>query len=119
MVPSNGYTMEQEGEKQIKITGMSDKQQITAVFCGSPLGDFLPIQMIYKDKTARCDSHFKFLIDCDITSSPKHWSTEQTMLQYMDNIIAPYVATVREKYWVTIKLLWWLWTTLKARLLIQ
>ena len=26
MVPSNGYTMEQEGEKQVEITGMSNKR---------------------------------------------------------------------------------------------
>ena len=73
-----------------------DKWQITALFCGSLLGDFLPIQVIYKGKTTRCHPHFKFPTDWHITHSPKHWSTEQTMLQYVDNIITPYVERVRE-----------------------
>ena len=30
---------------------------------------------------------------------PKHWSNEQTMLQYFDKIILPYVESVRERKW--------------------
>ena len=46
------------------MTGMSDKWQITAVFCGSPLGDFLPIQIIYKGKTTQCHPLLSRVYSC-------------------------------------------------------
>ena len=36
--------MEKEGAKCIKIKGLDDKRQITAVFGGTLTGEFLPIQ---------------------------------------------------------------------------
>ena len=32
MVPSSGWTMDQQGAKQMKICGVADKRSITAVF---------------------------------------------------------------------------------------
>ena len=54
------------------MIGISDKRQIRAVFCGSLIGDFLPIQLIYKGETAGCQPHYKFPSGWDITQSPKH-----------------------------------------------
>ena len=34
--------------------------------------------------------------DWSITHSPKHWSNESTMLEYIDDIIVPYIKRVRE-----------------------
>ena len=45
LVPSSSWTMEQKGAKYVELTGIDDKRQITAVFCGSFTGDFLPIQL--------------------------------------------------------------------------
>ena len=84
------------GAKRVEMIGANDKRQITALFCGTILGDFLPIQLVYKGKTDRCHPKFKFPEDWHITHSPNHWSTETTMLQYIDNIIEPYVRAVRE-----------------------
>ena len=75
---------------------ITDKRQMTAVLCGSLRGDFLPIQVIYKGKTYRCHPRFKFPIDWHITHSPKHWSTEQTMIEYIEEIIVPYIGSQRE-----------------------
>ena len=36
-----------------------------------------------------------FLKKWHITHSVSHWSTEQTMLEYIQNIIIPYVASTR------------------------
>ena len=83
MIPMNSWTMEQEGVQRVEMVGLSDKRQITAVFCGSILGDFLPIQLICKGKTQCCHPPFKFPLEWHITHSPKHWSTEETMLQYI------------------------------------
>ena len=46
--------MNQKGAKRMEITDLKDKQQITAVFCGTIQGDFLPVQVIYKGTTQRC-----------------------------------------------------------------
>ena len=80
----------------MEMVGVDDKRQITAIFCGSILGDFLPVQIIYKGKTTRCHPRFPFPTGWHITHSPNHWSTEETMLQYIDHIIVPYVEKVRE-----------------------
>ena len=50
MIPLNSWTMEEEGVQQIEMVGLSDKRQITAVFCGSLLGDFLPYNSFIKAK---------------------------------------------------------------------
>ena len=88
--------MDQQGAKRVEMVGVSDKRQITAVFCGTLLGDFLPVQVIYKGKTPRCHPRFEFPSGWHITHSPKHWSTEQTMLEYVEHIVAPYVEKARE-----------------------
>ena len=96
IVPSNSWTMDQQGVRRVEIGGASDKRLITVMFCGSLVGDFLPIQVIYQGKTARCHPRFEFPPVWDITHSPKHWSNETTMIQYIEKIIVPYVNSVRE-----------------------
>ena len=95
-IPCSTWTMERQGAKRVQMVGVNDKRQITAIFCGILLGDFLPVQLIYKGKTPRCHPHFEFPSGWHITHSPKHWSTEQTMLQYVEHIILPYMEKVRE-----------------------
>ena len=38
--------MDKSGSKRVEIIGVNDKRQITAVFCGTLLGGFLPVQLI-------------------------------------------------------------------------
>ena len=95
IVPSNTWTMDKQGSKRVEVVGVDDKRFITAVFCGSLVGDFLPVQVIYRGKTPRCHPRYKFPSDWDITRSPKHWSNEETMIQYVENIIIPYVRCTR------------------------
>ena len=80
----------------MEMVGSNDKCQITAVFCGTMLGEFLPVQLIYKGKTDRCHPKFSFLLDWHITHSPNHWSTECTMLDYINHVIVPYLQKTRE-----------------------
>jgi hypothetical protein len=96
MVPSSSWTMERKGVKRVEMTGVDDKRQITAVFCGSLIRDFLPVQLVYKGKTPRCHPRFAFPPHWHIAHSPNHWSTEETMLLYVKHIILPYVSRVRE-----------------------
>ena len=88
--------MELRGSQRAEIAGVKDKQRITAVLCVSILGEFLPFQLIYKGTTQRCHPLFKFPLDWDTTDSKKHWSTEQTMLEYIENTVLLFVEARRE-----------------------
>ena len=79
--------MEKKDSKRIELVGLKDKHQITAVFCGTAEGDFLPVQWIHNGKTKQCQPKHKFPAGWDITHSKKHWSNEETMLCYIKNII--------------------------------
>ena len=96
IVPSSLWTMDQQGSKRVEVVGISDKRLITAVFCGSAIGEFLPVQLIYKGKTPRCHPKFSFPLDWHITHSPRHWSNESTMIDYIKEIIVPFVKGKRE-----------------------
>ena len=54
LVPGSNWTMERKGTKRVGIAGCKDKRMITAVFCCSAMGDFLPPQLIYNGETNRC-----------------------------------------------------------------
>ena len=86
IVPSSSWTMDQRGAKRVELTGLNDKRQITALFCGTLSGEFLPIQLVYQGKTSRCYPRYQFPEDWNITHSPKHWSTEETMKEYLEEI---------------------------------
>ena len=58
LVPVSPWTMEQAGSKRVEINGISSKQQITAVFCGSLTGDFLPVQLDLPRKDITLPSYF-------------------------------------------------------------
>ena len=87
LVPASAWTMDKMGSKRVEITGVNDKRQITAVFCGSAAGDFLPLQLVYKGKTQRCHPHFQFPLGWLVSHSPKHRSTEETMIEYIETIL--------------------------------
>jgi len=52
IVLGSPWTMEGEGSKRIEVAGLNDMQQITAVFCPSLVGEFLPVQLNYQGKTS-------------------------------------------------------------------
>ena len=60
IVPSSSWTMEQRDSKMVKMTSVSYKQQTTAIFCGTMLGDFLPVQLMYKGNAPCCHPQFQF-----------------------------------------------------------
>jgi len=66
IVPSSSWTMHERSATRVELTGLKDKKQITAIFCGSIQGDFLPLQLIYKG-TSCCLPRYKFPVDWHIT----------------------------------------------------
>ena len=65
--------MDRCGVNRVEMIGVDDKRHITAVFCGTMVGDFLPIQLINAGETDRCHPKFNFLPEWHVTHSPKHW----------------------------------------------
>ena len=59
------------------------------------MGEFLPPQIIYGGKTDKCHPVFKFPLDWNITHSENHWANTATQMDYVKNIILPYIKKVR------------------------
>ena len=96
IVPSSSWTMEKKGVKRIEIVAIDDKRQITAVLACTLDGTFLPIQLIFQGKTEKCHPHVPFPSDWHITHTDNHWSNESTTIDYLKNIIIPYVERTRK-----------------------
>ena len=75
---------------------IDDKRQMTAVFGESLSGDFLPPQLVYEGKTKRCLPNYTFPSTWNITFSANHWSNEETMKEYIEMVIFPYISKVKE-----------------------
>ena len=93
IVPTSDWTMEAEGSKRVEII-TKDKRQITAVLAGTLNGDILPCQIIYQGTTTRCLPKYDFPNNRHITYSANHWSTGETMTEYVDN---PYIAEEKDE----------------------
>ena len=91
IVPVSNWTMELQGSKQVEITGLDDKRQLTVALAETLAGTLLPPQVIYQGKTDQCHPTYKFPSSWHITHSESHWSTAETMQQYIDSVIVPYV----------------------------
>jgi len=96
-VPVSSWTMAEEGSKRVEIVGVDDKRQITAVFCVTKSGHYLPPQIIYAGKTARSLPKSKFPTDWHVTFTENHWSNQVTTLQYVHNVLLPYVTQKRSE----------------------
>jgi hypothetical protein len=58
-------------------------------------GDVLPPQIIYMGKTTRCHPNVKFPYQWNITHSKNHWSNTDTMVEYANAVLIPYVEILR------------------------
>ena len=90
-VPVGDWTMAKWGSKSVPTSGLGDKRQITAVFAGTLSGMFLPLQLIYEEKTKACLPKVDFQQGWDITCTANHWANEESMKRYIKKIIVPYV----------------------------
>ena len=90
--------MEKRGTKRVEIAVSDNKCQITAVFACSLSGNFLPIQLIYQGTTQKClPKNVTFPDGWPLTYTNNHWSNENTMIEYIEHIILPYVMETREQ----------------------
>lgn len=96
--PAGKFTMAEKGSSKVPIAGKADKRAMTAVFTVSMAGKFLPPQLIYPGKTARSLPEFQFPASFHVTCNPNHWSNEETMCQYTEQILKPYFADQRAEH---------------------
>ena len=97
IVPVSQWTFADKGSKQIPVTGLDDKRQITGLLACSLSGELLPPQMIYQGTTDRCHPRFSFPPGWDIFHSSTHWSTHTTMVRYVEKILQPYCAQKKKE----------------------
>ena len=96
-VPVSSWTMDSEGSKRVQIIGADDKRQITAVFGVTLSGDFMYPQLIYQGTTSKCLPSVHFPPDWHVTFTENHWSNENTMEDYLDKILLPYIDRKRSE----------------------
>lgn len=96
-VPVSSWTMDSEGSKQVQVIGADDKRQITAVFGVTLSGDFMYLQLIYQGTTTKCLPSVRFPPDWHVTFTENHWLNENTMEDYLDKILLPYIDRKRSE----------------------
>ena len=69
-VPVSEWTMAEYKSKQVEVSGIEDKKQITATFAASLTGTFLPVQLVYQGKTSKCHPSIDFPDNWHVTHSP-------------------------------------------------
>eukprot|EP00795_Rhopilema_esculentum_P006675 gene6675-12231_t len=71
-VCTSNTTLEVQGTKSVLIVGKGKKKQITGTFIVGADGDFLPMQLIYAEKTDRCHPNgIDFPEGFSVTHTPK------------------------------------------------
>lgn len=101
LAPVDSRTYESVGSKEVKVIGADDKRQITACIASSLDGDLLPLQLIFQGKTNACHPPPTAASDAahvHITHSENHWSNQQTMQQWITEVLMPYAARAAVQY---------------------
>ena len=95
IIPTGEWTMHQASHKLVPITHSDDKLQITGVLTVTATGKCFFPRLIYKGKTVRCHPKLTIPTEWDIWHSENHWSTEETMIRYIEKVIFQFVEEER------------------------
>jgi hypothetical protein len=93
LVPASAWTYEIQGAAAVGAIGAEDKRQITACIASSLAGELLPLQLIFQGKTQRClpaATAGSKAARVHITCSDNHWSSQETMRQWITEVLLPY-----------------------------
>lgn len=97
LVPAASRTYETKGSRSVLVAGLDDKRQITVCVASTLNGDLLPLQLIFMGKTsASLPQHTEETkkLGFHLTFSSNHWSSQETMQQFVEHIIAPHRAAM-------------------------
>ena len=81
--------MDQKGESNVPIAGISDKRSITATFSITLDNKLLPMQLIYRGKTGQSLPKVKFTDGFSLSVNESHYSNENEALKFIEEIILP------------------------------
>ena len=97
MVPVSNWTTEEQGTKQVEVICLDDKREITVVLAISLSASLLNPQVIYAGKTQRCHPDTSIPPGWNISHSVSHWSTTETMIEYVDKVLDANMKQQRQK----------------------
>jgi hypothetical protein len=101
LAPVDSRTYESTGSKEVMMIGAEDKRQITACIASSLDGDLLPLQLIFQGKTNACHPPSTAASDAahvHLTHSENHWSNQQTMKDWITEVLVPYAARAAARH---------------------
>ena len=96
IIPVSDWTLEVQGSKQVDLVALDDKREITGLLPITLSGKLLSPQIIYKGTTHRCHPNVAIPTRWHVTHSQNHWSILDTMLEYVDEILCPYMTEQRK-----------------------
>ena len=97
LVPVSQWTLAEQGSTHVPVVSKDDKREITVVLAVSASGTLLQPQVIYAGKTPGCHAKITFPRNWHITHSDNHWSTEETMLQCIDEVLVLYFSATQQE----------------------
>ena len=110
LMPTSMYTYHDKKSKHVTVTGQGEKRQITAVVGVTLDGELVPLQLIFSGQEANRKQHRAVpkLDDSTslrviragwhLTQTPTHWSSQQSMRDYVDFVITPFVNARRQQH---------------------
>ena len=97
-VPTSLWTLTQEGLRHVAVIyRKEDKIEMTILLSCTMSSSLLPTHLLYCGKTSKCHLNVTFPPRWDVHHSENHWSTEGTMLHFIDYVLVPYVQSTRGK----------------------
>ena len=95
-VPVPDWIMEKRGNKGVKLAGLDDKHQITAVFVATMNWRILATTAGLQRHDPCMPANFKFPDSWHITFTANLWCNEETVKLYIEKIIVPYICLKEE-----------------------
>lgn len=94
-LPVHKRTYDKKGSTSVLLKFCDDKRQVTIGVSGTSNGIVLPPQIIFKGKTRRVIPKDPIVPENWLLSfTYNHWSTEESMIEWMEKILLPYKRTV-------------------------
>ena len=89
--------MEKSASNSVAIAGSGDKRAITATYIIDLAKNFVPMLLIYGDKTDRSLLKIDFPKGFSLSANPKHYDNEKETQKIINEIILLRVKSVREE----------------------
>ena len=96
---SPNHTLHQRGAKSVPLNSKGKKKQITGTFTVTKSGIFLPMQLIYQGKIARClPREIEFPDGFNVCYTENHWSNEGKVIELLQEVIFPFIASKKVEH---------------------